>query len=193
MGKLVWIGLIVLVALGIYFFGFSRPPADAAQATITGNVVAGSMLDAETAAIDMSKSSFGFIGYGPGKQHTGTFKDWTAELLTDNGKIIGFTGTIQAASVESDGERVTQHLKTADFFDVEVYPTITFESTGFDETTSMMTGILTFHGVTKEITFPVTVTDNALSADFVLNTKPFNMKYEKITNQVKITFNLVKA
>lgn len=188
-----WLGLIVLVALGIYFFGFSRPPTDAAQATITGNVVAGSTLDAETMQIDMSKSSFDFIGYGPGKQHTGTFKDWTAELLTDNGKIIGFTGTIQAASVESDGERVTAHLKTADFFDVEVYPTITFESTSFDETTSMMTGVLTFHGVTKEITFPVVVTDDKLSADFVLNTKPFNMKYEKITNQVKIAFNLVKA
>lgn len=194
MGKLLWIfAFVVLLGVGFYMYGFSEPPSDAARATITGNAVAGSLSNAEIVAIDMTQSTFGFVGYGPGKEHTGTFNDWIAQVLVRDNEIVGFTGTIQAASVQSDGERVTAHLKNEDFFDVAKYPTITFESTGFDETNSMLTGILTFRGIAKEITFPVTRTDNSLSADFVLNTKPFNMKYEKITNQVKITFNLVKG
>lgn len=194
MARLVWIGaVIVLLVVGVFALGFSRPSADADRASITGNVVVGSVLPAESAPLDSSVSTFSFIGYGPGKQHTGTFNDWDAELLVQDGSIVGFTGTIQAASVTTDSERVTTHLQTDAFFDVAQFPTITFASTGFDADTSMITGLLTFHGVTQEITFPVVRTDDSLSADFVLNTKPFNMKYEKITNEVAIAFTLVKA
>ncbi len=66
--------------------------------------------------------------------------------------------TIQAASIDTGAENRDKHLKSADFFDVEKYPTITFKSTKvaakggevFD-----VTGDFTMHGVTKTITVPV--------------------------------------
>src|SRR6185295_13183779 len=52
-----------------------------------------------------------------------------------------------------------KHLRTADFFDVEKYPEITFKSKSVKATGKdhyAVTGDFTMHGVTKEITLPVT-------------------------------------
>ena len=51
------------------------------------------------------------------------------------------------------------HLKTADFFDVEKYPELTFESTSLkkiSEKQFALTGNLSLHGVTKAVTLHVT-------------------------------------
>jgi polyisoprenoid-binding protein YceI len=65
---------------------------------------------------------------------------------------------IETASVNTREERRDQHLRSADFFDVEKFPLITFRSkkvvlTGPDEFD--MTGDLTIHGVTKEVVLKV--------------------------------------
>ena len=67
--------------------------------------------------------------------------------------------TIEVASLNTDNEGRDKHLKTADFFDVEKYPTITFKSTAVKEVAKgklEVTGDFTLHGVTKRITFPIT-------------------------------------
>lgn len=65
--------------------------------------------------------------------------------------------TIQAASIDSRTEQRDAHLRSADFLDVEKYPTITFKSTKIegsrDEFT--LTGDLTIHGTTKSVTLAV--------------------------------------
>lgn len=66
--------------------------------------------------------------------------------------------TIQAASIDTGVEGRDKDLRSAEFFDVEKYPTITFKSTkiapkGGD--TFDVTGDFTMHGVTKTITVPV--------------------------------------
>lgn len=64
--------------------------------------------------------------------------------------------SIPAASVSTVDDNLDAHLKNADFFDVEHYPTLTFRSTsirfsgGHDYT---VTGDLTIRGVTKSVTF----------------------------------------
>ncbi len=66
---------------------------------------------------------------------------------------------IDAASVNTDNEGRDKHLRTADFFDVEKFPAITFKSTGVKEVSKGMlevTGDFTMRGVTKRITFPIT-------------------------------------
>src|SRR5262249_45029565 len=53
------------------------------------------------------------------------------------------------------------HLKSPDFFDVEKFPTITFKSSkivGKGKDVYDVTGTLTMHGVSKEVTLPVTFT-----------------------------------
>ncbi len=65
---------------------------------------------------------------------------------------------IQAASIDTAEPDRDAHLRSADFFDVERFPQLTFESTrvaaaGRDRFD--VTGELTIHGVAKEITLPV--------------------------------------
>ena len=65
---------------------------------------------------------------------------------------------IDAASVNTDSEGRDKHLRTADFFDVEKFPAITFKSTSVKEVSKGMlevTGDFTMRGVTKRITFPI--------------------------------------
>jgi polyisoprenoid-binding protein YceI len=63
--------------------------------------------------------------------------------------------TIDAASIDTRDAKRDAHLKSADFFDVAKFPTITFKSTkvvpGKDGAISI-TGDLTMHGVTKPVT-----------------------------------------
>jgi len=67
--------------------------------------------------------------------------------------------TIDAASINTDNEARDKHLRGADFFEVEKFPTITFKSSAVKEVEKgklQVTGDLTMHGVTKSITFPIT-------------------------------------
>jgi polyisoprenoid-binding protein YceI len=66
--------------------------------------------------------------------------------------------TIEAASINTRDVQRDAHLKSADFFDVEKFPTLSFKSkrvarVGGDELA--VTGDLTIHGVTREVTFDV--------------------------------------
>lgn len=62
--------------------------------------------------------------------------------------------TIQAASIDTRITRRDKHLRSADFFDVEKFPIMTFISTGVTdvtETGAKLKGELTLHGVTKPV------------------------------------------
>ncbi len=67
--------------------------------------------------------------------------------------------TIDVSSVDTRVQRRDDDLKSDHFFGVAKYPTITFQSTRIVSTgdgAAKMTGNLTIHGVTKEVTFDVT-------------------------------------
>ncbi len=62
---------------------------------------------------------------------------------------------MDAASLDTKDEGRDQHLRSADFFDVENYPSIDFVSTGVrvENGEMLVDGDLTMHGVTKPVTF----------------------------------------
>ena len=64
---------------------------------------------------------------------------------------------IDTASVDTGHAERDKHLRSADFLDVDEFPTATFVSTGYegDAEGGTMTGDLTLHGVTKEIAIAV--------------------------------------
>jgi len=66
--------------------------------------------------------------------------------------------SIPSASVRTVDELLNAHLKEADFFDVERFPTLTFKSTRIRSTGGRdyeATGDLTIHGVTESVTLSV--------------------------------------
>ena len=66
--------------------------------------------------------------------------------------------SIPAASVSTVDEKLDAHLKEADFFDVQNFPTLTFKSTSIRSTGDRdyeVTGDLTIRGVTKPVIFKV--------------------------------------
>lgn len=90
----------------------------------------------------------------------GKFLNYDGGFVFDRGEPTksSVNVTIQTAGIDMDDEKWDEHLKSADFFDVEKFPTMTFKSTGFEvtgEKTGKMTGDLTLLGITKPVTLDV--------------------------------------
>lgn len=90
----------------------------------------------------------------------GEFKDFEGTFNFDEKFPEKSTGkfTIKAASINTNHEKRDNHLRSADFFDVEKYPTLSFESKSMvpeGEKKYKLTGDLTLHGVTHPVTFEV--------------------------------------
>jgi polyisoprenoid-binding protein YceI len=90
----------------------------------------------------------------------GTFSDYGATITFDENDPanLSFRGTIQAASINTNNEDRDNHLRSADFFDVANYPTLTFASTKTEKVADgkyRVTGDLTIRGTTKEVVLDV--------------------------------------
>jgi len=84
------------------------------------------------------------------------FKTFDATLKSEKPDFSDaiFSVTAQTNSIFTDNERRDAHLKSADFFDAEKNPTVTFQSKSIQFTggnTFKVTGDLTMHGVTKTV------------------------------------------
>ncbi|MCB9359293.1 YceI family protein [Candidatus Woesearchaeota archaeon] len=143
--------------------------------------------DALEAVIDHESSSIQFEGFGPGKSHNGTFQEWAGVLIIEDGNIIGLRGSIDPSSVSTGIGGLDTHLKNADFFDVDNYPVILFDAEIND---GIASGPLTFHGITKDISFPVDVGEESVSADFVISLKEFGIEYIGVNDEVELRFDL---
>lgn len=88
---------------------------------------------------------------------TGTFNDFDATVtsLKPDFSDASFELTAKTASINTRVEDRDKHLKSADFFNVEKYPTLTFKSTSVkkaDKNNYKLKGNLTLNGVTKPVT-----------------------------------------
>jgi polyisoprenoid-binding protein YceI len=90
----------------------------------------------------------------------GRFTDVSGTLDFDEEQPLDGRADIRigAGSIDTGEAQRDAHLKSADFFDVEKFPTLTFRSTKLEGTSERfrMTGDLTIHGVTRPITLQVT-------------------------------------
>lgn len=150
-----------------------------------------------TFVVDTAKSQLTWIGAKMTGRHNGIFKISQGELHLDDSLLTSGTIMIDMTQLRSDDKtidqnanaKLTKHLRSADFFDVEKYNTAKFELTGtapYDSTlvkkpatratadaalrvknpTHFVTGNLTIKDQTKSVTFParVTLEDNLLKA-----------------------------
>ena len=88
---------------------------------------------------------------------TGQFNVISAAIETEGDDFsnahINFTA--DAGSVNTGSEQRDGHLKSPEFFDVENYPNISFESTGYNSADGKVTGNLTIRNVTKPVSLDV--------------------------------------
>ncbi len=92
----------------------------------------------------------------------GRFRDFDGVIKYDpkNPTASSVEFTVQAASIDTANNNRDEHLRSPDFFDVQKFPTLTFTSTKVvpkGNNTLDVTGNMTLHGVTKQITIPVEV------------------------------------
>jgi len=136
--------------------------------------------------VNIAESSLLWKGFKPTGSHNGTVKLTSGAMSVSNGVITAGEFVIDMTSVaDADGSaRLDGHLKSADFFDVEKYPTSKFvvTSSELNEGKVMVTGNLTIKDVTKSITIPAVITEaegviTFKSETFELNRADFNVKY----------------
>jgi len=105
---------------------------------------------------------------------TGSFKNFegTVEAEGDDFADAKIEFSLDINSVDTGQEQRDGHLKSADFFDAEKYPHISFKSTSITKESGddyKLTGDLTIKGITKPVTFEVE--HGGIADDFYGNTK----------------------
>ncbi|MCC6216445.1 MAG: YceI family protein [Polyangiaceae bacterium] len=141
----------------------------------------------EKLGFSQATSKVEFVGAKITGKHQGKFKTFSGTVELVGGRLEGgkVRVEIELASVETDAEKLTGHLKTGDFFDVEKHPKAVFESTsvtpGGQGGTHTVTGNLELRGTKKSVSFPATLalSDGELTvkAEFGINRKDFGLVY----------------
>ncbi len=183
---------LLSIALGLALVGCSKNPAanvPAANVQSATNAPAAAPASpassARTFVFGPPNSSIGFTGSKVTGKHDGGFRQFSGEFTVVDGKLAGAGNkvVIDTTSLYADNDRLTGHLKSPDFFDAKQFTNAVFETISVETgaTNAIVTGNLTLHGITKQISFPANVQVAADSVDvtseFFLNRHDFKMEY----------------
>jgi polyisoprenoid-binding protein YceI len=110
---------------------------------------------AGTWAIDPVHSDVGFVvRHMVVAKVRGRFTKFEGQIVTgENAADSAVTATIELTSIDTGNPQRDDHIRSADFFEVETYPTMTYRSTGVrqDGDDLVLDGQLTLKGVTKDV------------------------------------------
>jgi polyisoprenoid-binding protein YceI len=168
-------------------------PTDEMEDPATGAAAAAG----DTISLTPENTKITFVGNHTGDDpdpRSGRFESFNGEAMMADGQLTGLSVSIETASIATDIEKLTNHLKGADFFDVRENPSATFQSTSVeygDDGAVTITGDLTMLGKTASVTIPATVsTENGmqLTAEFQIDRTQFGMNYgtDKIEKMVEM-------
>lgn len=148
---------------------------------------------ADTWNVDTAHSHVGFSVRHLLTPVPGSFGDFAGVIVYDeaNPAASSVEITVQTASIDTNNERRDNHLRSADFFDAENHPTLTFKSkkvAPLGGKNLAVTGDLTIRGVTKEVTVPVEVLgvmgDKAgFQTEFVVDRKEYGVVWNRALDQ----------
>lgn len=200
--------LVLLVSLGLVVSGCTQEPVDtpASPPAGTGDANGAASGGDDSAPDTRANTSAGlkltpqntriqFVGVHTDDRpdRVGVFTQFAgqAEVDREGNSLKSASVEIQVASLSTEFAKLTTHLKSEDFFDVNVHPTARFESTsvsseeGSDQ--QVVTGNLTLMGTTKEVRFPaqVNVTDGGLTLEGQLTIDRTEFGMDKMLDGVK--------
>ena len=142
----------------------------------------------------------------------GKFTDFAINITNDEKDVTksSVNVTIKATSINTGIAGRDNHLRSPDFFDVEKFPEITFQSSKILKSGKQLiaVGTLTMHGVSKEIELPFSITGTdknatskkmnvGYSAKLVVNRRDYGINWEHKTvpnfvgDNVEIQINLI--
>lgn len=168
---------------------------------------------AETYTVDKAHSDVSFQIRHFASKVRGSFNDFDGTIQADPAKpeMSSVVFTIKTASINTNNPDRDKHLRSADFFDAEKYPEITFKSSRIisaGKDTYTVTGTLTMHGVLKDVALPVMFLGFAkdpggnqrasFETSIKLNRKDFGLNWNKaldaggfmLSDDVDVTINL---
>lgn len=210
--NLVMFILIILVSAVIPIFQAQANGQDGAKTAASTNQTEAAKPVEVTYLIDNAHSLIGFsVRHLTISDVHGRFNDFTGTIHYNEKDIskssVEFSA--KAASINTDIKGRDDHLRSADFFDVEKYPEITFKSSRIESQGQqyLMVGQFTMHGVTKEISFPFQLTSLikdqrgkmrfGVRAELTINRQDYGVSWSKtldsgglaVSNEVKIELN----
>ncbi len=172
------------------------PSAPVEEALSPNPVVTTEVAKSATLAVDPSRSTLNWTAKKVGGEHSGTVKIASGTLEVKSNRLVGGTfamdmTTITDTDITNEGmnAKLTNHLKSEDFFSVEKHPKSTFVLTKVapiakaqaGQPNYTVTGNLTIKGITHPVTFPAVVKlsgDNAeATAKFDIDRTKWDIKY----------------
>lgn len=208
-------GILTVALLIASNFGTSAENATIAEKFASVDTKLSVQEQTGTYNFDKAHSSIGFRVRHMGLVDVpGYFRDFTGTINYD-GKDVAKSSVQFTAKMESVDTGVAprdKHLRTADFFEVEKYPEMTFKSTKVEKKGKnwMVTGDLTMKGVTKQISMPITVagfaqdqrgTKMGVMAETTINRRDFGVNYGSnlpsgvpvLSDDIKVVLNVEAA
>lgn len=182
--------LLTICALTIAVVGCKKKAEEANTSDAEAAVVAESTSTKYIANVE--SSTIEWKGFKPTGSHSGTINLENGVFTTNDGKLHSGTFLINMASLkvtdipaeDKGNANLAGHLMSADFFDVEKFPSAAFEITGSEDKDgkTMLSGNLSMKGVENNISFPVTVSDNGdmlkiTSEAFTIDRSKWNIQY----------------
>lgn len=161
---------------------------------LTSSLSLSPLVHAASFDIDTTHSSVGFVVRHIVSKVKGQFKEFNGSFTYDPKAPEKSTveAVIQAKSIDSNMEKRDGHLRSADFFNVEKFPTLTFKSTSAKSTGPgklEVSGNLMLLGVTKPVVLTVQGGDTAkdpwggtrtgFTATTTINRKDYGMVWNK--------------
>jgi polyisoprenoid-binding protein YceI len=143
-------------------------------------------VNAQTKKIDVKASTIKWVGKKVTGEHSGTVNFKDGAVVFKGKKLTGGSFTVDMTSLTATdltGEyqgKLNGHLKADDFFGTDKYPTAklvfkTIKAKATDVYT--VTSDLTIKGITKPVTFDITVAGNTATTAFKVDRTKYDIKY----------------
>ncbi|QIK58887.1 YceI family protein [Dysgonomonas sp. HDW5A] len=183
---------LLVLSIVLFAASCSNSPKNKIEGTDSQAIADGS---GEQLVVDTQASSIHWVGTKPGGSHHGTIGIKEGSLAINGTEVASGSFIIDMNAIVNEdltdqkmNEMLVNHLKSADFFDVEKYPTSSFAITkveavaGNDSITHRISGNLKMKDVDKNITFDAKITKEgdaykAVTVPFTINRTQWNVQY----------------
>jgi polyisoprenoid-binding protein YceI len=134
-----------------------------------------------------------------GTKVEGNFEKIKGDIVFDENDLTTskFDLNIEVTSIATGNWLKNRHAKGDDWFDAEKYPNIKFVSNKFTKTTNgyLVNGVLTMHGVQKEIAIPFTFSNSIFKGNFSVNRMDYKIgtmegMSKKVSNEIKLNVSI---